>query len=341
MALLDPRTGSAPADVAVFRALQAGDMLCAVPALRALRAALPAARITLIGLPWAADYARRFPTYVDDFMAFPGYPGLPEQPENAEGFESFAREVRERRFELVLQMHGNGRLTNPLAAGLGARRLAGFRRPEDRRWAGADFMVYPDTGPEIRRLTALVRFLGAPDAGEHLEFPIFPEDEAELAPYPRLSALAPQGYVCVHAGARAADRRWPPQSFARVADAIHADTGLPIVLTGSPPERPLTAALAAAMRSPSIDAALPISLGGLGALIRDARLVVTNDTGASHVAAALQVPSVVLFRCSDLVRWAPLNARLHPAVRDPDGTKESEVLAHARRLLRSAAERAA
>jgi ADP-heptose:LPS heptosyltransferase len=329
--------------VAVLRALQAGDMLCAVPALRALRWALPHAHVTLVGLPWAERrFVQRHASYLDGFIAFPGHPGLPEQPADPAAYAAFRERVRAVRFDALVQMHGDGCVTNGIAAELGARRIAGFRKGDDGRVPATDFLEYPDHGAEIRRLTALARFLGAPDAGEHLEYPILPADEAELAAWPTWKALGRgPGYICLHAGARAAERRWPARSFARIGDALHAETGCDIVLTGSPPEKPITTAVAAAMRAPARDAALPISLGALAVLLRGARLVVTNDTGVSHVAAALRVPSVVIFRASDRARWAPLNAGLHPAVWDPEGTREAEVLAHARSLLRSASERAA
>lgn len=306
-----------PRRLAVFRALQVGDMLCAVPALRALRAVYPDTEIILIGLPWARAFASRFDQYLDGFLEFPGFPGLPEQPVRARHVPLFLREAQRRSFDLVLQMHGSGRLTNSIVALLGARRYAGFRDangycPDD----PSLFLQWPVGAQEIRRLLQLTTFLGLPSRGEHLEFPIRERDQRELRDTSSVRALVPGEYVCVHPGARDPAKRWSPAHFAAVADVL-ADAGLQVVLTGTTSEAPITRAVRGAMRSTPIDVAGPMSLGALAALMRDARLVICNDTGVSHLACAVGVPSVVIFLTADPERWAPLDALRHRVLYDP------------------------
>jgi ADP-heptose:LPS heptosyltransferase len=320
-----------PRSIAVFRALQLGDMLCAVPALRALRRRWPQAHITLIGLPWARDFARRFSRYLDDFIAFPGYPGFPEQEPKLDAWPAFLQAVQARRFGLAIQLHGDGSRSNGVLRLLGAEVEAGFS-PEDE---DGFFLRYPSVGSETQRLLQLAAFLGADTSREQLEFPLGEADFAEWRAHPEIDALlqSNQAFLCVHAGARAADKRWPPQQFARVADALSQETGWPVVLSGSAQEQALTKAVAEAMQAPVIDAALPVSVGALAALLSRSRLLVSNDTGASHLACALQVPSVVVFRNTDMDRWAPRDRTRHRAVWDPAGERVDEVLSEARSLL--------
>ena len=219
--------------VLVFRALHLGDMLCAVPALRALRASLPKARITLVGLPWARQFARRFHSYIDDFVAFPGHPLLPEQPVRHEELTPFYAGLCARRCTLALQLHGNGAVSNDIVAGFGAGTIAGFCSGEAVATEHTVLFPYPEVGAESDRLLRLVERLGASAVGDYLEFPLAPDDRKELEASGVAADLAPGSYICVHPGARKRDKCWPAQRFAEVADHLAAEFGVGVVLTGS------------------------------------------------------------------------------------------------------------
>src|SRR5918911_1178252 len=103
-----------PRRVVLLRALQLGDLLCLVPALRALRAAWPRTELVLVGLPWARMFVERFHSYLDSFREFPGYPGLPEQVPQVERIPAFLASLQQEHFDLALQVHGSGTITNPL-----------------------------------------------------------------------------------------------------------------------------------------------------------------------------------------------------------------------------------
>lgn len=297
--------------IAVFRALMLGDMLAAVPALRALRGAFIEAEITWIGLEATRSMAHRLGHLIDDFIALPGYPGLPEVPVDEAALPGFFSVVGARNFDLALQMHGSGHIVNPLVAAFGARHSAGFYDAAATvpRADASQYTPWPTQGHEIERLLALTDHLGLPRQGTWLEFPLGAADRAGLAAkWPRPAESRP--YVCVHAGAQLPSRRWGAERFAAVADAIDA-AGRDVVLTGSASEVGLAANVLQHMRSPATNLAGHTSLGELGALIDGAEAIVCNDTGVSHIAAALQCPSVVVSSGADVARWAPLDAKLH------------------------------
>jgi ADP-heptose:LPS heptosyltransferase len=248
--------------IAIFRALQLGDLLCAVPALRALRRGLPHARITLVGLPWARAFASRFRHYLDDFVAFPGAPPLPEQTPDVARLPAFFADMRARRFDLAVQMHGNGVHTNGIVARFGASCVAGFHVADTPVPDPRCYLPYPAHLHEIRRNLRLVELLGVAARGETLEFPLTQRDRDDLATVPELPRFVPGSYACLHPGARNPAKRWPVERFARVGDTLHA-SGFDIVLTGSAAERPIADAVAQAMQAPSVNLASPISIGSI------------------------------------------------------------------------------
>ncbi|HEV7576666.1 MAG TPA: glycosyltransferase family 9 protein [Caldimonas sp.] len=309
---MHPVLNDAPiARIAVFRALMLGDMLCAVPALRALRGAFPDASITWIGLESTRPMAARLDPLIDDFIALPGYPGLPEVAVDAAALPGFFAAVRAHRFDLALQMHGSGAIVNPLVAAFGARHCAGFfdAAASVPRCDRALFAPWPTTGHEIERLLALTDHLGLPRRGTALEFPVTGADRVALAAA-WAGADDESPYVCIHAGAQLPSRRWPVERFAAVADAIAA-TGRSVVLTGSTSESAAVDALMRRMRRRAVSLAGKTTLGALGALIAGAEAIVCNDTSVSHIAAALGCPSVVISCGADVARWAPLDRTRH------------------------------
>jgi ADP-heptose:LPS heptosyltransferase len=195
----------------------------------------------------------------------------------------------------------------------GARQAAGYYLPGQYQPDEATFFPYPQGEHEIRIFLRLMESLGIPTQGEALEFPVLEAEHAEYRALLRKHGLEAGSYFCLHPGARAEGRRLPPQTFAALGDWL-SESGLRVVLTGSKAEEPITRAVGERMQRKPLDLTGQTSLGALALLIAGARLLVSNDTGVSHVAAAVQAPSVVFFTGSDPNRWRPLHEGLHRAV---------------------------
>ncbi|GAC1390529.1 MAG: glycosyltransferase family 9 protein [Ktedonobacteraceae bacterium] len=333
--------------IAVFRALQLGDLLLAIPAFRALRHRFPHAEITLISLPWAASFVRRFNCYIDRFVEFVGYPGIDEVRVDTQRVERFLAEQRAYRYDIVLQMHGNGHTSNPFALALGAPSTIGYyEKTPDGLTIGA---VYPDDQHEIYRNLNLVALLVRTDVsrpkmgaeGEHvrakerrrhvahphpqdaihrslhLEFPLFASDYEEADELLHPLRQGSKRMIGIHPGARPPARRWPAAYFASVADTLAQYFNAQILLTGGPGEEQTVQAVADLMHTSALVLAGKTSLGGLAALLSQLDLFISNDTGPAHIACAVDCPSVTIFGPADVRRWAPLNRQRHPIVRHP------------------------
>lgn len=293
--------------IIILRALKLGDLLCAVPAFRALRLAFPQAHITLAGLPWASIFQERFSHYIDTLTIFPGYPGLPEQEPDAVAFAAFMQRQQQAHYDLALQMQGDGSIVNDIITQWDARYTAGFI-PVGATPPSPLFMPYPEQLHEINRHLYLLEHIGIPAHNTMLEFPLTSADKRAF------EALAlPAGdydYICVHPGASVPERQWPAAYFAAIADYL-ASEGWKIVLTGTAQEKSLTAEVKRYMRFPAIDLAGGTSLGCMAQLIRNSRALICNCTGVSHIAAATATPSLVISMDGEPHRWAPLQRYLH------------------------------
>jgi lipopolysaccharide heptosyltransferase II len=302
--------------IAVLRALFLGDLLCAAPAFRTLRQHYPDAEISLIGLPWAGDLVQRLPT-IDRLVLFPGYPGIVEVEYCAERTCAFFVEARAYQYDLAIQMHGDGNISNGFVAALGAGLSLGYRRGRDQRLTIG--LPYDTAEHEVLRWLRLVAALDAPGVpavrrptSVALEFPRLPCDVARADEL--LFAAPAIPLVGLHPGAKVKSRRWPAERFAALADTLIERYGADIVLTGSAAEQQLTASVRRAMHHTALDLAGETNLGALAAVIARLNLLVSNDTGAAHMAAAVGTPSVVIFGPGRPEQWGPLDHQRHRIV---------------------------
>jgi ADP-heptose:LPS heptosyltransferase len=297
--------------IAVLRANALGDYLFCLPALDALRATYPAAEIVLLGAPWHHRFLTGRPSPVDRVLVVPPAPGirdrLPDETDPPER-DAFLAAAHAERFDLALQMHGGGRNTNPLIAALGARVTAGLRAtdaPPLDRW-----IRYVYYQPEVFRYLEVVALVGATSVGYEPRLTPTESDVDEAT-----SVVGPpQGArVALHPGATDARRRWPPDRFAAVGDAAAAD-GAEIIVTGTPSEASIVEDVSRAMRAPARAFVGTLSIGGLAAAYADCTVVVSNDTGPLHLAAAVGTPAVGLFWVGNLINGANVTRERYRAI---------------------------
>jgi len=316
--------------VVIFRALQIGDMLCAIPAIRALHRANPGAEITLVGLPWAKMLVERFPAYFHSLITFPGFPGFPEQTVDYLAFPDFLKKVQQQNFDLTLQMHGNGTNSNPIAALFGAKHIAGFYTKNGFCPDKDLFVEYPDDIHEIKRHLKLIESLGITEYSTDLEFPLTKKDFEDF----EKSALPVKAgeYVIIHPGARGVNRQWDPGNFAAVADYFF-EMGLQVVITGTKDESEIVENVVHHMKHTPVNAVGKTSVGAVAVLIKNAAVLVSNCTGVSHIASALQTKSIVISLDGEPGRWGPLNKLLHKTIDWPTGVDLNYVYKEAKALL--------
>ncbi len=117
--------------------------------------------------------------------------------------------------------------------------------------------------------------------------------------------VSPDNYVVFIPGSAHEDKRWPIERFAKLAEKISSHHKLPIVATGDTGEVALIEKLKDLSKVPIANVAGKTSLSELVVLLSNAKLVVSNDTGPGHIAAALSTPLVLMFSWSNPARIAP------------------------------------
>ena len=288
--------------ILVLRALGLGDFFTGVPALRLISRVRPEVHIVLATPARFGDLALRAGV-VDEVLDYDGLRELRPLP-SPPG-----------RPDVAIDLHGNGPASRAVLQATAPRRLIAFSLSAE---AGSTARWDP-TEHEVARWCRLVA------AGLHAD-PALGGGVAGSLPHPDLRPGVPAGSIIVHPGASARSRQWPVDRFITVARQMRS-YGRPVVVTGSPSERPVAEGIA---RAAGARALTSLSLDELLALVAHAFLVVSGDTGVAHAASTFAVPSVVLFGPVSPALWGPPRVPIHralhhPAESDPPGDPHGQV----------------
>jgi len=292
----------------------------ATPALRALREGLPGALIGALVRPAMADLLAGLDT-IDQIHA--------EHASGMMGPKRVAQRVRVHRYDAAV-LFTNSFSTALVTRLAGVARRVGYDRdargllltdrlePKRRRevppysrsrTAPNDWAPVPACGYYFDLARSFLESIGA-EAGPMgpMALAVTPDQDAEATRVLEKTGLAGERFAVLCPGGNNPAKRWPAERFAQVADALAADHGLRIALSGGASERELLEEVRAhsAQRDAVVSLAdAGVTLGSLKGVVRRAALMVTNDTGPRHIAAAFGVPVVTLFGPTDH-RWTTI-----------------------------------
>jgi lipopolysaccharide heptosyltransferase II len=314
----------APHRLVVLKSCCLGDVLLATPLLAALRRAYPWARLVAGVGRWARPALLNNPD-LDGVLDLEtvGLGGL-----RPAAYTRVVRRLRTGRFDVALVLDRTPVLTGlPLLADIPVR--AGI----DSGGRGFPLNVrvpWEAVEHEAKLFLRVGAALGVPTHDAPLRFVPTTDDHARAAELWQQAGLRGSRVAAVFPGGGRNPgmvldaKRWPPARYAALADRLHADHGLAVVLAGSDDDRPVTATVQRLMHAPAVDLAGRTGFGTLGAIFARCALFAGNDCGPMHLAAALGTPVLAIFGPTDPAVYGPLSPR-SVALRGPHGLSTEEV----------------
>jgi heptosyltransferase I len=275
-----------PDRILIIKPSAIGDIVHALPVLNLIRRRWPGARVSWLVTPVCADLLAGHPQ-IDELIIF-------ERKRFGAGWRSpralaelwgFLRSLRAGRFDLVIDMQGLFRSGWMSWASRAPVRM-GFYNAREFGWLFYTHRVKNDLREHaVKRYLDLAEAIGC--GREPVEF-VLPIREADRM---AVSAMAPAGpYAVLAPGANWPTKRWPVQNYAALVEPMRREFGLACVVAGGPGDREIAAQIPGAT-----DLTGRTTLGELIALLAGAAVVVGNDSGPSHIAAALGRPLVTMY----------------------------------------------
>jgi ADP-heptose:LPS heptosyltransferase len=294
-------------EIAIISLTRFGDLIQETPLLRILKGTWPGARITLVAeqrfagiLPLVRGFDRVI-TFAKDEVAdkvvFAEDPLVPYFL-----LEGFVRQLEEVHFDLVINLTFS-HMSAFLASLMNAEKTVGLvagkmgERHINSLWGVYLFTTQEGNNRLLNRINLVdlfTRLGGVMPDGKPVELFATDKGEGFADAFLREKGLSGERLVGLQLGASDPIRCWPAESFARLSDLLQERLGVRTILFGSSAEKPLAVRALSSMSRPAINAVGKTSIEGLFSLLKRCSMLVTNDTGTMHFAAAGGVPSLML-----------------------------------------------
>jgi len=295
-----------PQRILVIRLDRIGDVVLSTPVLEELRKAYPQAFIAMMVRPVCRDVVEGNP-FLNEVILYE------KETRHASVWSTiaFALSLRRHRFDTALVLHPTNRSHwIPWLAGIPVR--IGWDRKSG--WLlthRVPHLKQQGTKHEADYTLELLRSLGIEPSAPRPMVPIHPEADRRIGTFLNQHGIGPQDrLVAIHPSASDQSKRWPADRFAHVADRLIDAEAVHVVLIAGPGDVAHAQAVEAAMRHRPLNAAGKLSVGELACLLKRARLLISNDSGPVHLAAAVGTPVVAIFGRNQpglsATRWGPL-----------------------------------
>ncbi|OAI46937.1 lipopolysaccharide heptosyltransferase I [Planctomycetaceae bacterium SCGC AG-212-F19] len=292
--------------IVIIKPSALGDIIHALPVLAALRGRFPDAYIAWVVNRTYEGLLEGHP-YLNAVLPFDRGLAKRELLQAALGYGQFFRLLRREKFDLAIDLQGLFR-SGMMMHATGAPRRVGLQSGrEGARWFYTDIIP----GTELGNLHAVDRYwlvaqaLGAGNPAKRFSIPI---SDAAHAWSAELLQEQPQPWVMVGVGARWVTKRWPTEHFATLLRKTQDRFGGTAIFVGGPDETDAARQVARRLRGHTLDLTGRTSLPKLAALLARADVMLANDTGPLHLAAALGRPVVAPYTCTKIRLTGPYGA---------------------------------
>lgn len=278
-----------------------GDVLMTTPAIRALKQGNCDRHIALLTSPSGAEVAALIPE-IDRVITYdPPWMKATAPRSNSRPELAMIEALRQEAFDaaVIFTVFSQNPLPSALLCYLADIPLRLAHCHENPYQLLTHWVLDPEPSSgirhEVRRQLDLVASLGFHLEDERLSLKVPDSDHQCVSQRLQALGLNDQQWVVIHPGATAASRRYPAEGFAAVARRLVLDANCQVLFTGTEPEQELVATIQAAMGVASSSLVGDLDLAEMAALLAIAPLLIANNTGPAHLAAAVGTPVVDLY----------------------------------------------